>query len=475
MKSRKQQSLISVCIPTYEMRGRGGIFLAQSLDLLVKQTFKNFDVVISDNSKTKNIEYVCKKYKNKLKISYYKNHDIMAGMATNINNAIKNANGKLVKILFQDDFLFNNNSLKIIADNFDLKKDCWLLTGYTHTRNGLEFFNPAFPKYNDEIHLGKNTIGSPSILTIKNDNPLLFDVRLKWLIDCDYYKRCYKRFGKPKIINKTLAVIRMGDHQVTNTEVNEIVGKEERNYLAKKHSQKPSGNLSLQKVTLIAVSGINPENAAKALELSMDGIDYYDVVLISHSKPKKLNNKITFRQCLSTELQSKDPKNKDDYSRFMIYNLCNYVDSDFALIVHDNAFVLRPYRWSDNFLKYDYVGAPWLKNIHFTKEGVNVRVGNGGFSLRSRKLLNIFNELKLPFIDNGTGYFNDDGLICVYYRKLLESHGIKFPSVSVASRFSHERHCDDSDLEPFGFHNNRKIIPKYFFLKHFLKKHMFFQ
>ncbi len=454
-----QPPLLSVCIPTYEMHGLGDKFLKTIFDSLTKQTFQDFDVIISDNSATNVIKKVCDVYKNKLTIHYYKNHDQARGMATNINNSIKKATGQLIKILFLDDLLYDNSSLELIVKNFDLKKDHWLISGYTHTKDGVSFFKPQRPSYNDQIHLGENSIGCPSVLTIKNSNPLLFDVRLKWFVDCDYYKRYHDKFGAPKVLKKTTAVIRMGEHQVTNTEINDTIKKTEHQYLVRKHKPAKKGNLNLKNVTLVAVSGINPAGAVRALELSMKGIDYYDVVLISHHRPPVLPEKITFRQCLPTELASKDPKNKDDYSRFMAYELCHYIDSDYCLIVHNDAYVLRPYRWSDQFFDYDYIGAPWPAGVHFTKEGVNVRVGNGGFSFRSRKMLNALNDFNLPFTDAGTGYFNEDGIMCVYYRKQLEDNGIKFAPVPLASRFSHEVDCPDSDAKPFGFHNNKKVVP----------------
>lgn len=209
----------------------------------------------------------------------------------------------------------------------------------------------------------------------------------------------------------------------------------------------------LSNVTLVAVSGIDPTGAVGALLRSMEGMSYYDVVLISHNKPENLPSTITFKRCLDTELANTDPKNKDDYSRFMAYNLARYIESDFCLIVHNDAYVLRPHKWDPDFLTYDYIGAPWPKGIHYTKEGVNVRVGNGGFSLRSKRMLNILNELNIPFSDSGTGYYNEDGMLCVHHRKAIEDAGLKFAPVAVAATFSHELDCPESVPEPFGFHN----------------------
>jgi hypothetical protein len=60
--------------------------------------------------------------------------------------------------------------------------------------------------------------------------------------------------------------------------------------------------------------------------------------------------------------------------------------------------------------------------------------------------------------------------MCVYYRKQLETYGIKFAPVPLASKFSHEKDCDDSDPEPFGFHDNKEVIPKFFHAKYYAKQ-----
>ncbi len=210
-------NLISICIPTYEMGGKGHIFLKQSLDILTGQSFKDFNVIISDHSKDNLVEGVCSEYGKKLRINYYKNNEKYGCSSANVNNAISKADGRLIKILFQDDLLFNADSLKQIADNFDVNNDKWLLTGCIHSEDGINFFKPFFPKYNSLIHLGNNTISSPSVLTIKNDRPLFFDEKLIWLMDCDYYKRCFNEFGEPKILEEINVVNRIGPHQISNT------------------------------------------------------------------------------------------------------------------------------------------------------------------------------------------------------------------------------------------------------------------
>jgi len=183
------------------MRGQGSLFLKRSFDILTHQTYKNFDIIISDHSKNDLVKELCESYQNKLTINYYRNTENYGSTSANTNNAIKKATGKLIKILFQDDFLFSESSLEEIVQNFDLENDKWLVTACEHTKDGVSFIRPFYPRYNKFIQFGYNTISSPSVLTIRNESPLPFDENLIWLVDCDYYKRYYVKFGEPKILN----------------------------------------------------------------------------------------------------------------------------------------------------------------------------------------------------------------------------------------------------------------------------------
>ncbi len=237
--------LLSVCIPTYEMHGLGDKFLTQSFDMLKMQTFQDFEVIISDHSKTNIIKMLCDKYADKLDIKYYKNEQKTGSSSANINNAIQKATGKIIKILFQDDFLYNYTALEEIAKNFDLQKDFWLVTPSIQSKDGINFYRPVYPKYNDETILEKNTISSPSVLSIRNDNPILFDENLIWWMDSDYYKRCYQLYGQPKILNEINVVNRVGDHQITNTLISENLREREYKYILQKFNIKHKRTLLL--------------------------------------------------------------------------------------------------------------------------------------------------------------------------------------------------------------------------------------
>lgn len=225
---------ITICIPTYEMNGDGVDFLEYSFKILESQTFRDFNVVISDHSVNNEISDLTIKYNKTLDIKYIRNTVKRGSSSANINNAMKYADGQYIKILFQDDFLYGNNSLQIINDNLEpLTK--WLISSCTHTYDTKNYFNYMTPLYHNNIHLGVNTISSPSVLTILNENPLFFDENLNCLMDCDYYKACFNKFGDPKILNKTTVVNRCGIHQVSNTLVTRESTNKELEYVKSKY------------------------------------------------------------------------------------------------------------------------------------------------------------------------------------------------------------------------------------------------
>ena len=196
--------------------------------------------------------------------------------------------------------------------------------------------------------------------------------------------------------------------------------------------------LQLKNVTIICIDGVNPDIGLKALKYSMKDIEFGSAKLISHIRPDNIPDTIEFIEI--------GKLTHDSYSPFMLHELYKYVDTDFCLTIHDDGFVINPQLWDNNFLNYDYIGAPWLHTVQYY--GQKYRVGNGGFSLRSKKLINLCRHIKLA---NG----HEDASICIRYRDVLESHGCVFAPVEVAMKFSLEEQipeCEFNLNNTFGFH-----------------------
>ena len=218
--------------------------------------------------------------------------------------------------------------------------------------------------------------------------------------------------------------------------------------------------INLPNITLVALTSVRIPQTIQALEYSCREINFGSVKLLSDIQPDNLPEYIKYE---FTEKSS----NIDQWNYNIIYNLPNHIETDFALLIHDNGFVVNPSSWKDEFFDYDYIGAPWpLPNDNFSYRDINnnlIRVGNS-VSLRSKKLLDIPKKFNLewkPFY----GFTNEDGFICVNYRHKYIEGGCKFADIDVAKYFSHESMIPEiKDIKPFVFHNytgTNLIYPKF--------------
>ena len=185
------------------------------------------------------------------------------------------------------------------------------------------------------------------------------------------------------------------------------------------------------RVTLYAADSFNPELAVQALKESSKYIEFGKIILFSHIKPYNLPEDFEF--CQISQLNS-----SWDYSAFILNRLNKFITTDFCLSVHCDGYIINPDKWTDDFLNYDYIGAPWAIGgpANYGPE----RVGNGGVSLRSKKLLKESEVLQCVS--------HEDVVICCINRKMLESKGINFAPISIAAIFSSEIYCNDLGINP---------------------------
>jgi len=132
-----------------------------------------------------------------------------------------------------------------------------------------------------------------------------------------------------------------------------------------------------------------------------------------------------------------------DYNHFLLKCCYQFVKTDFMLHIQPDGMAINKELWTDEFLKYDYIGAPWIDE----------RVGNGGFSLRSAKLLDACRDanVKMPYVIEEKQHINEDGVICKFDSEYLDVfHKIKIAPFELASKFSREMR--DFEGATFGFH-----------------------
>jgi hypothetical protein len=206
--------------------------------------------------------------------------------------------------------------------------------------------------------------------------------------------------------------------------------------------------VKLENTSLVCVTSVNIDRSIKALEYSCKGIEFADVILLTDVDVVREGINVI-------------KINKLDYigySKFIIYDLHKHIDTDYVLIIQDDGFIINPSEWSDEFFKYDYIGAPFPvppptdKISYRDPFDVVQRVGNGGFSLRSKKILELPTILNLEW-KSYFGYWNEDGFFAVHNKHLFEKEGCKFAPIDTAYKFSIENDSDDTlGKKSFGFH-----------------------
>ena len=215
----------------------------------------------------------------------------------------------------------------------------------------------------------------------------------------------------------------------------------------------------MKEITIVAASDVNINETINALKVSSDILKPYKTILFtSHSYFKSIKN-----DCILIE-KIKPLRSKSDYSNFLIFELYKYIKTSHVLIVQWDGFIINPKKWQNNFLLYDYIGAPFIPRIKAISYSRDINndfyvIGNGGFSLRSKKLIEAPSKYNL-FDDVNLTNSNEDGFICVLHRKFLESKGFKWAPFNVAKEFSIESPLNISELIdlPFGFHGRKLLI-----------------
>ena len=163
--------------------------------------------------------------------------------------------------------------------------------------------------------------------------------------------------------------------------------------------------LKLQNVTLCIADCANPYLASLAIEKSLRVCDFHQVLFFTD---KKINLDTPVEIIKIDKIDS-----IDSYNKFILKDIGRYISTDFVLLIQWDGYVLDASAWRPEFTNYDYVGARW----HWHPEGK--RVGNGGFSLRSKKLLDITSADSFPVLEN----IPEDVQICLAqsdYKEIAE-------------------------------------------------------
>ena len=155
----------SIAIPTHDRGENGPKWLKELFESLKVQTFQDFDIVISDQSKNDLILDVCKEYSDDFEFTYVKYEGDVP--CDNINVALEECTGRIIKIMFSDDIVVANDALEIIHKEYE--KGCkWAFSGFCETKDGVELYDVKYPEWTQETILGRNLLSSPSVVSFLN-------------------------------------------------------------------------------------------------------------------------------------------------------------------------------------------------------------------------------------------------------------------------------------------------------------------
>ncbi len=203
---------VSICIPAYE-NAEGIQKLLRSIE---EQTYTDFEVIVSDDSRTRAVEQTVRAEASRLAVRYFR-HDTPHGAAANWNACLDAAQGDYVKIMHHDDRFTFPDSLgsfvRLMDDHpeADLafsgsRQEVWGRRSGERScagrrGNGAESGTEEPLRVYDRAAGGTyvrdlrqdwrlpyavNQIGAPSAVIVRR-SAVRFDEQLTWIVDAEYY------------------------------------------------------------------------------------------------------------------------------------------------------------------------------------------------------------------------------------------------------------------------------------------------
>jgi len=222
--------LVSICIPAY----RQPAFVARSVASVFAQSLQDFEVVVTDDSDTDEVERALAPWRDDPRL-IYRHNPTRLGSPENWNAAMQLARSDLIKFLHHDDWFASNDALEHFVGVMDKNPqiDFAFSAANACEDDGRLIFvhrpadaQIALLRHRPwELQFG-NFIGAPSATIFRQRPGFRFDGRLRWVVDIEAYLQLIGRQPKFEFISATLVCITSnGAHQVTRSVVAEPVSR----------------------------------------------------------------------------------------------------------------------------------------------------------------------------------------------------------------------------------------------------------
>lgn len=188
---------ISICIPAFKNKA----FLERLLDSIKIQSYRHFEVIVTDDSPDDALRELCNSYTTYFDLRYFKNQTNL-NTPENWNEAVRQAKYEWIKIVHDDDWFVDGSSLDRYARAVIQNPDAhFFFSAYQNIyfdqqrtqKMRLSSFWKMSLKSNPEILLSRNVIGPPSVTLYKKTN-LSYDRTMKYVVDIDFYTRYLENY-----------------------------------------------------------------------------------------------------------------------------------------------------------------------------------------------------------------------------------------------------------------------------------------
>ena len=212
------QPLVSICIPAYKKPE----YVVRCIESVLKQTYKQVEIIISDDSPNQDIKLAIESYNSSISIKYYHNQPALKS-PINWNNALNKASGHFYMLMHQDDWFETETAIETFVKAFEINPQ----VDFVFCRNtaiqpdGQVLRLQAIPSLLEDMqkhpnHLVRaNVIGPPSNTMLRSNVSVRYDEAYIWLVDVDYYVQLLEAGHGYKYLDAHLVSIGLHEDQTT--------------------------------------------------------------------------------------------------------------------------------------------------------------------------------------------------------------------------------------------------------------------
>jgi glycosyltransferase involved in cell wall biosynthesis len=208
---------LSICIPAFQRPEH----LSRLLTSIERQTFKNYEIILTDDSPGDEVFQIAEKYFH-LPLQYFKNEQ-RAGSPGNWNRAIGRSNTGWIQLMHSDDWYASDGSLQKFAEAAQGSQSHFIFSASKEINTekqkvkDMRLDRQKKKLLENPVNLlYENVIGHPSVVLHRKDPAIEYNTSFKWVVDIDFYIRYLQKHGDYHYINEPLVNIGVDESMISH-------------------------------------------------------------------------------------------------------------------------------------------------------------------------------------------------------------------------------------------------------------------